>query len=91
MKKLNYALIKEIGENDVLLECNNEEYVIELTEDIKQPIFEAVEEGIYLVPFDNEKKKILMTVDTKTLYEVFPEHELEELKEATDDIPDEHK
>lgn len=91
MNNLNYARIKEIGENDVLLECDNKEYEIELTDDIKQPIYEAVEEGIYLVPFDNESKKILMNVDTQTLYEVFPEHELEELKGATDDIPDEHK
>jgi len=91
MKNLNYALVKKIGENNVLLECNNKEYEVELTEDIKQPIYDAMEEGIFTVPFDAKNKKILMTVDTKAVYEVFPEHELEELKNATDDIPDEHK
>lgn len=91
MENLNYAIIKEIGENDVLIECDNTEYEIELTDDIKQPIFDSVEEGNFLVPFDKENKKILMAVDTKTLREIFPEHELEELKGAADDIPDEHK
>lgn len=89
--KINYAFIKEIGEDDVLLECNGKQYEINLGEDTRQPIFEAVEAGVFLVPFDVKNKKILLSVDTDTIREVFPEHDLAELKGATEDIPDEHK
>lgn len=86
--KQNYTLglIKEVGEDDVLLSVDNEDVVVPLHEKNKVAVFEAVEEGIYLLPYDKEKNELLMTVDEKTLYEVFPEIELDELKGATDDL-----
>lgn len=88
-KNYTLALIKEVGENDVLLSVNDQDFEIELNEDNKQAILDAVSEGIFLVPFDSEKNELLMTVDDAVLYEVFPEIELEELEGATDDLPDE--
>lgn len=88
-KNYTLALIKEVGENDVLLSVNDQDFEIELNEDNKQAILDAVSEGIFLVPFDSEKNELLMTVDDAVLYEVFPEIELDELEGATDDLPDE--
>lgn len=86
----NYTmgLIKEVGEDDVLLTVNGEDIVVPLHEKNKNIIFEAVEEGVYLVPYDKKNNEILMTVDEKVLYEAFPETELEELKGASEDIPE---
>ena len=82
------ALIKEVGENDVLLTVNDQDLEIELNEGNKQAVFDAVSEGIFLVPFDAEKNELLMNVDEAVLYEVFPETELNELDGATDELPD---
>lgn len=85
LQRISYATIKAIGEDAVLLECNGKEYEIDLLEDTKQPIFDAVEEGIFLVPFDEKNEQLLMSVITSTISEIFPEHELEELKDATEE------
>lgn len=90
-ENLSYGLIKEVGEDDILLNVNGKDIEIELTADIKQPIFDAIEEGIYMLPFDNVSKKIIMTVDTQTAYEVFPESDLEELEGSTNELPKEHE
>ncbi|MGM9988796.1 MAG: hypothetical protein ACI35O_16440 [Bacillaceae bacterium] len=89
-KNFSYGTIKEVGEKDILVNIDGEDVVMELTESNRKPIFEAVEEGIFIVPVDAEKKKLLMTVDTKTLYEVFPELDLKELKGSTDSF-EEHE
>lgn len=80
--------IKEVGEEDVLVNVNGEDIVIPLDDSNKQAIFEAVSEGLFMVPVDAEKHKLLMTVDTQTLYEVFPEAELKELEGSTEPIED---
>lgn len=87
-KDYTLALIKEVGENDVLLTVNDQDLEIELNEDNKQAVFDAVSEGIFLIPFDAEKNELLMTVDEAVLHEVFPETELKELDGATDELPD---
>lgn len=86
----NYTLglIKEVGEDTVLLSVDDKDIVVPLHEKNRIAVFEAVEEGIYLVPYDKENNELLMTVDEKILYEVFPEMELDELKGATEDIPE---
>lgn len=83
LQRISYATIKAIGEDAVLLECNGKNYEIDLLEDTKQPIFDAVEEGVFLVPFDEENEQLLISVMTGTISEIFPEHKLEELKDAT--------
>lgn len=67
------ALIKRISEESVVLEYRGKQYEIELSEDEKQPLYDNMEEGVFLVPFDLDSQKLLMTVDTKETYEVFPE------------------
>lgn len=72
---MNYklALIKSISEESVVLEYRGKQYEVELSEDEKQPLYDNMEEGVFLVPFDLNSQKLLMTVDTKETYEVFPE------------------
>lgn len=72
---MNYklALLKRISEKTVVLEYRGKEYEIELSEDEKQPLYDNMEEGVFLVPFDVDSQKLMMTVDTKEIYEVFPE------------------
>lgn len=69
----NLALIKKIGEDSVVLEFRGKQYEIELKEEEKQPLYDGMEEGVFLVPFDLKNEKILLTVDTQEVYEVFPE------------------
>lgn len=85
-KNFNLGTIKEVGEDDVLINVNGEDIEFNLDNNNRQEIFNAVEEGLYIVPVDLENKELLMTVDTKTLYEVFPETELEELKGADKEL-----
>ncbi len=87
-KDYTLALIKEVGEDDVLVTVNDVDVVVPLHEGNKQAIFDAVSEGVYLVPYDSKNNEFLMTVDEAVLYEVFPELENEELEGATDDLPD---
>lgn len=67
------ALLKRISEETVVLEYRGKEYEIELSEEEKQPLYDNMEEGVFLVPFDVDSQKLMMTVDTKEVYEVFPE------------------
>lgn len=78
------ALIKEVGESDVLLSVNEQDIEVQLNEDNKQAVFDAVSKGNFLLPFDAEKNELLMTVDEAILYEVFPEEELKKLEDATE-------
>ena len=72
----NLALIKSISEGSVVLEFRGKQYEVELTDEDKQPIYDGMEEGIFLVPFDLKNQKVLMTVDTKEVYDTFPEIKL---------------
>lgn len=81
--------IKEVGEDDVLINVNGKDVEFPLNDSNRQEIFNAVEEGLYIVPVDVENTDLLMTVDTKTLYEVFPETDLEELKDAAKELDEE--
>ena len=87
----SYGVIKEVGEDDVLVSINGQEVEIPLDDSNKKVIFDAVEEGIFIVPVDLEKRQLLMNIDTPTLYEVFPETDLEELAGATDELPDDEE
>lgn len=69
----NLAKIKSISEGSVVLEFRGKQYEVEMTDEDRQPLYDGMEEGIFLVPFDSKNQKILMTVDTKEVYETFPE------------------
>ena len=69
----NLALIKNISEDSVVLEFRGKQYEVEIKEEEKQPLYDGMEEGVFLVPFDQKNEKILLTVDTQEVYEVFPE------------------
>jgi len=86
-KDLSFGLIKEVGEDDILVNVNGQDMEIQLDDSTRKPIYDATEEGLYIVPVDVKNKKLLMTVDTETIYEVFPEADLKELKGATEDYP----
>lgn len=86
-KDFSYGIIKEVGEDDILVNVNGQDIEIKLDDSTRKPIYDATEEGIYLVPVDAKNKKLLMTVDTETIYEVFPEADLKELKGATEEVP----
>lgn len=90
-REFTLAFIKEVGEDDILVSVNEKDIVVPLTKENKEPIFQAVEEGIYVVPYSLESNELLMNVDDETLREVFPESVLEELVDLADDIPDEYK
>lgn len=87
----NYTLglIKEVGEDDVLLTVNNIDIVVPLSEGNRQAVLDAVTEGVFLIPYDSKNNELLMTVEEAVLYEAFPEIALDELKGATEDIPEE--
>jgi len=92
---MNYklALIKSISEESVVLEYRGKQYEIELSEDEKQPLYDNMEEGVFLVPFDLDSQKLLMTVDTKETYEVFPEAKMlgSELDGSVEDYEEEEE
>lgn len=80
----NLAKIKSISESSVVLEFRGKQYEVEITDEDRQPLYDGMEEGIFLVPFDPSNKKILMTVDTKEVYDTFPEVKMldSELKDS---------
>lgn len=92
---MNYklALIKSISEESVVLEYRGKQYEVELSEDEKQPLYDNMEEGVFLVPFDLNSQKLLMTVDTKETYEVFPEAKMldSELEASVEDYEEEEE
>lgn len=85
-RKFSYGIVQEVGEDDVLLTVDGVDYEIPLTNDDRQSVFDAVTEGVYILPVDLERKRLLMTVDTNVEYEVFPELEImDQLAGATTD------
>lgn len=85
------GFIKEVGDNDILITVGEEDLIVELTEENREAVFQSVEEGIYIVPYNKESNELLMNVDDETLREIFPEFELEELQGATDELPEENQ
>lgn len=85
------AFIKEVGEDDILISVQERDIVVNLTEENKESVLQAVEEGIYIIPYSLETNELLMNVDDEILREIFPESELEELIGLADEIPEEHQ
>lgn len=87
------ALIKSISEETVVLEYRGKQYEVNLSEEDKQPLYDNMEEGVFIVPFDLDSQKLLMTVDTKEIYEVFPEAKMldSELDGSVEDYEEEEE
>lgn len=85
------AVILEVGEDDVLLSVDNEEIELKLTDKNRETVLISAQEGDFIIPFDRENNEILADIDEEDEKELFSEYELEELQNATDDIPEEHK
>lgn len=79
MNNIVYAFIKELEEQNVTLRVNSVDQKVELTEDNRQFIFGAIQQGTFIVPFNQESHEIVM--DT-SLLEYFPEAERHELADA---------
>lgn len=90
-ENLSYGLIKEIGENDVLISVNGQDFEIELDDSTRRPVYDAASEGIFIVPVDVEKKKLLINVNTQTVNEIFPEGDLKELQGVLNPLGDEYE
>jgi hypothetical protein len=88
-ENLDYATIKGVGEDEVLVTFNGEDYEIKLTDTTRTPIFEAVEQGIYIVPFNSATKELLIEVNTEVMKEYFPEVFMKELDGAANFDPEE--
>lgn len=78
MKNTIFAFIKELDQHGVLLQVNGEEVKVALTEENRQFIFEAIEQGTYIVPFNKANQKIV--IDISSLH--YPEMGSPELKDA---------
>ena len=83
------AVIQEVGENDVLLSVNNEEFEVTLTDNNREDVLQAVQDDVFILPFNQETNEIMTDINEEDLKELFPEFELDELQGATDELPDE--
>ncbi|QPA60605.1 hypothetical protein [Lysinibacillus sphaericus] len=79
MNNIVYAFIKELKEQHVTLPINSIDETVKLTEENRQFIFGAIQQGTFIVPFNQESHEIVM--DT-SLLEYFPEAERQELTDA---------
>ncbi|WP_291759330.1 hypothetical protein [Lysinibacillus sp. UBA5990] len=79
MNNIVYAFIKELKEQHVTLRINNIDETVKLTEENRQFIFGAIQQGTFIVPFNQESHEIVM--DT-SLLEYFPEAERQELTDV---------
>ena len=87
----NYTLglIKEVGEEDVLVSVNGEDIVIELKESDREVLLHIVTENVFLVPVDSDTNELILNIDEATMREEFPEMELAELLRAAEEFDEE--
>ncbi len=60
MNNIVYAFIKELKEQHVTLRINNIDETVKLTEENRQFIFGAIQQGTFIVPFNQESHEIVM-------------------------------
>lgn len=87
----NYTLglIKEVGEEDVLVSVNGEDIEIELKETDREVLLNMVTENVFLVPVDSDTKELILNMDESIVREEFPEMELTELIGADEEFEEE--
>ncbi|MFY2307153.1 hypothetical protein ACOSZE_06800 [Lysinibacillus fusiformis] len=79
MNNIVYAFIKELNEQQITLRINSVDETVKLTEENRQFIFGAIQQGTFIVPFNQESHEIVMD---SSLLKYFPEAELQELTDA---------
>ncbi|SCY83764.1 hypothetical protein [Lysinibacillus fusiformis] len=79
MNNIVYTFIKELKEQHVTLRINSIDETVKLTEENRQFIFGAIQQGTFIVPFNQESHAIVMNT---SLLEYFPEAERQELTDA---------
>ncbi|WP_342472405.1 hypothetical protein MHH70_01980 [Metasolibacillus sp. FSL H7-0170] len=79
MNKTVFAFIKELDRDCAILQANNQEVKVTLDEENRQLLFEAIDQGTYIVPFNTGSQKIVL--DISSLH-YFPETGRPELKDA---------
>ena len=87
----NYTLglIKEVGEESVLVSVNGEDIEIELKETDREVLFQMVMENVFLVPVDSDTNELILNMDESAVREEFPEMELTELIGAAEEFEEE--
>ena len=87
----NYTLglIKEVGEDDVLISVNGKDIEVELTDSDRETVLLMMTENIYLVPVDADTNQLILNVEESVLREEFPEMELAELSGAAEEFDEE--
>ena len=87
----NYTLglIKEVGEEDVLVSVNGEDLEIELKESEREVLLQMVTANVFLVPVDSDTNELILNMDESAVREEFPEMELAELQGAADEYDEE--
>lgn len=87
----NYTLglIKEVGEESVLVSVNGEDIEIELKETDREVLLNMVTENVFLVPVDSDTKELILNMDESIVREEFPEMELTELIGAAEEFEEE--
>lgn len=87
----NYTLglIKEVGEEDVLISVNGEDIEIELKETDREVLLNMVTENVFLVPVDSDTNELILNIEESVIQEEFPEMDLTELIGAADEFDEE--
>jgi|GEM_PF-2964935 len=84
----NYTLglIKEVGEEDVLVSVNGEDIEIELKELDREVLLNMVTENVFLVPVDSDTNELILNIEESVIQEEFPEMDLTELIGAAEEF-----
>lgn len=87
----NYTLglIKEVGEEDVLVSVNGEDIEIELKESDREVLLQMVTENVFLVPVDSHTNELILNMEESAVREEFPEMELTELIGVAEEFDEE--
>lgn len=75
-KNYKLAKIEEIGEDDVVISHMDKEYIVHLTKNNKEAIYNLVtDQGMFTVAFDLLNNKLLLDTHTnsneETLYDIY--------------------
>lgn len=82
MENFTEAFIKELKENTLLLHVNGKDVKVELTAEEAQQIYLAIDQGTFIILFDQERQEIVSNTTEVQLLKQYPEMQLDEFKDA---------
>lgn len=82
MENFTEAFIKELKENTLLLHVNGKDVKIELTAEEAQQIYLAIDQGTFIILFDQERQEIVSNTTEVQLLKQYPEMQLDEFKDT---------